>query len=572
MKRSRCTNFVVGLVIAALLCVHVPARAQDDSVNPANTPSSANSILNFLSAAFELLMNPSDPMNWVAYAAIGSWWIHKNFFGRSVDFARGTRDGYRRKLEEMDLTKAEQEKRMAEMNALVATIERNSRRAERAVPILNRWMSDKLLEQVVKSGIAGEQVPLEGLAGYHRLETWLKSKEGMAFLLTNEGASWHVTYRALINLTTTNLDAPLADLVTKAGIFSPAQPFRPIESAPHEGGLPGEFNVRNDHDHSLTPLPLRRLPGVARSVVDVCRRAHAAAVGEYADLSAKASWWNFWTSARNRNPVLFYATLAGSGVIGTGWLVRAYNYKQRREEAATRAKQNSEATTDLYGWLSGNKGRKEMEPYYSIFLHTLRENRQSIIDMFEKELTEDERKKFNVGKLIDEALTVTKDANGAPIYPDELISAVGAAAKKHQGDRTAPQSLIDFINNSKKDKATREGLFRAFNKDVLMGFVNKKWPDFTVGNPSDSFKVGPMRTIQDRVVELLEDDKKMRAPSPAQVPPAPGVTPMPVQVPQPMINAVGDASKGATPQQVTLTPNVPAPIPADPINGNSGGK
>lgn len=538
-SRARYVRLIwVGLLVGSLLLAPIAVRAETPATTQTTTPTvappSANAVTGFFKQLFSL-WDVTDTQNWVAYSAIGTFLYYKFFYKSALATASAAREAMRKRLVELDLQKTEREKLLAEADELLEELSRRIGRTGKATEELEAHILN------IRKGKRGRYVKqsFNGLADFHKLESWLASPEAKAFLDSKQGQNWKTTYDGLKDILTTQIDEPLSKLISKANVLYPNETFQNIESVPpSEGGRPGDFTIRNDFTHRNTPIGLAEINARTQNMRARCLEPIRAAAGEATQLTKNSNFWRYWTRPKNIKWPLFHAVVSLGGLGGTYWLHRAVDYDRRQAEAASKAKQKSDAASDLAGTLATTEGRKLMTPYYDIVRDVMRSHRDQLLPMAMTMLELDPQKPESKEK----AMAFLDETFNSEAFGVALEQATIAAAKKKQGDRGTREALLQMIDNAKKQKGVREGLFRPFTKEVVRGLVNNLWSHLTVNDPSEDFEKGVMGSILKRTEYELSKDPAIQPPPQQLVPPAPGVTPPNDKVP---------GAQGATSQILT---------------------
>jgi len=511
---------------------------------PTAPPSSANAVTGLFTLLTGLAVY-NDPTNWVIYAAGATYFYQRTFFKSSHDFAKGTRQGIMRQLEAARATEEVRRSTMNQANALVDEIALRVPEAERAAEDLNAQL------KTIKRRRKKKEVALfpNGLGNFAEFLKWSNSAEGQAFFA--EKPEWKVRYDQNVSNMTEKLDAPLAELVRLTNTNYVNSPVPNVRARDFSTGQhrPGQFESQAAFSHLKKPVAMAEIAPFAQGLAYQCKLVAETAGLEVKRLAKESNWFHFWRQPKHIRAPLIHAAATTGLAAGTFWLYRTYEYDRRQQELAKENAKISNANSDVATWITSPEGRKTLGPYYRIIQRSFIENKAEIIAMLKKNYTVDEAKGVDFEKLFDSTID-----SGAFLVAVE--QATMQATKLKQGDRVANVSLMQMLENAKTDQNVRAGLFKSFNKEVFRGVVNNLWADLSVGDPSDNFDSGVLKTMLKRSDELVQGDLKIQAPpSTKEVPTAPGTLPPSPATVSPILPPPGTTPPTAGPAAVdTQTP------------------
>ena len=479
--------FLKFVLISFLIC-HTNVKANPDLTT--QIPNSANWI-NLLFQVGSSLGEIGNPTNWVVYSAAGTYFYYQHILKGSLRTAKTAREIMLMHLRETTLSIAQKERLIAEIDSLISELESKVKEAEKAfaeIPAhfqrLNSYRS------------AGKKSRFRNLKDHGAVEQWLSSNEGKVFLASQSGIEWKAKYDSLRHQSSSALDEPLKRVIEKANEVFDSKKVDVLAASLDPLDPPGTFKTQSNLSFNQNSLPVTAINKHVSNLRKECAEALSLLVIKQKQLKTDSNYVRFWTRPENLKPSLVHGIVTSGGAAGTYWLYRTYQFDKRKKEAEDEAKLKGDGSFDLGSTLRMAKSREIMRPYYQSIRMALVEHENEIIAQLNKNLSTDEKRGLDIAALVEGRL------NGAA-FDVAVETATLTTAKNKLGDRISFAELQSLVHQTQTEPGVREGLFRPFNRGVVLDVINSLFSELSEDGTSSRISHELIRKILTRSETLF---------------------------------------------------------------------
>jgi hypothetical protein len=492
MKRAG-KNWLLSLLILSLILS--TSRIQADPDLPNQIPSSANWISQLFKTAVSL-SDISNPLNWVVYSAIGTFFYYKYLFKASLQISESARNFMLIELRNAKISEFQKRKLIAEMDVLIAQLKAQLDEGELALKTLPSHFNT--LENLIKKN---HENSFKSLEDYPKVEKWLKSREGKIFLKTAKGNTWNKRYQDLKVKASTHLDEPLKKVIDKANEVFELPKAEPIKAVQGPNTLPGVFESQNIYNYQKNEMPLRAVRGHVHDLRKACDAVLASLIRKKESLAVDTHQFRYWTRWHNIQPSIVHGAVTAAGVGGTLWLNQIYKFNQKQAEADAKSKLKFAQTTELSSFLETEQAKERLAPYYESIRHALMKSKEDIIKDFEKDLNAQQKAQLALAAMVEEDL---KPEN----FSAEARVALVVATQHKFGERIQYKDLVHFLESAKANTSGTNTIFRSFHKGLMEEVINSVWSEVSTGNACEKLSSDVFRKIlRDSEQEYIGDSK-----------------------------------------------------------------
>lgn len=476
------------IVLLSLIFCQTNIKANPDlTTQIPNSASWINSIFQMGTSLGDI----GNPTNWVIYSAAGTYFYYQHILKGSLKTAKTAREIMLMQLRETTLSIAQKEKLIGEIDLLITEFESKVKEAERAfteIPVH--------FQRLNKHRNPSKRPNFRSLKDHQAVETWLGSKEGTAFLSSETGKAWMAKYTALKYSSSEALDEPLRKVIEKANEVFETKKADLLVASTDLNDPPGTFKTQNNLSFHQTAIPITGINKHVSNLRKECSEALSLLVTKQKRLKNDSNYVRFWTRPENLKPSLVHGIMTSGGAVGTYWLYRTYQFDKRKKEAEDEAKLKGDGSFDLGSTLRMAKSREIMRPYYQAIQAALIEHQGDIVEQLMKNLSSEERRGVDLTALVRSRLS------GAA-FDVAVETATLTVAKNRLGDRTSFAELQSLVERVQSEAGVREGLFRPFNKAVVLDVMNSLLSELTEEGTSSRINHELIRKILNRSETLL---------------------------------------------------------------------